>query len=139
MKTLFALGAAAALLAGCASDYPQNAAYAGRAGSDAVDTVGGCFRIMDIRAHRIADPRTLYIDVGGRETYRLEMSGSCMSGASRQETLITESRTGGLICRPIDFDLKVKMSGGFPTSCIIQNMTRLTPSEVAALPPELRP
>ena len=139
MKTILSLSAAAALLAGCASDYPQTAAHAGRVGADAVDTAASCFRMTDIRAHRIADPRTLYIDVGGRETYRLEMSGACMAGASRQETLVTESRTGGLICRPIDFDLKVKVGGGFASPCIIRNMTRLSPEETAALPPELRP
>jgi hypothetical protein len=139
MKTLFALGCAAALLAGCASPYSSTPAYAERAGADAVDTARDCFRITQIQGHRIADPRTMYIDVGGRETYRLEMSGTCLAAASRQETLITESRTGGLICRPIDFDLKVKISGGFATPCIVQTMTKLTPAETAALPPELRP
>lgn len=139
MKTLFALGCAAALLAGCASEYPAQPAYAGGAAVDAVDTAGGCFRINQIQGHRIADRQTLYIDVAGRDVYRLEVSGACLASASRQETLITETRTGGLICRPIDLDLKVEVVRGFPQACIVNSMTRLTPAELAALPPELRP
>lgn len=142
MRTHFAAGCAAALLTACAGPPTYDAAYAGRAGADAVDTVGapGCFRMNDIRSHRIADSRTLYVDVGGRETYRLDMSGSCLAGASRQETLITESVGGsGLICRPIDLNLKVRLGGGMVSPCIISAMTRLTPAEVAALPPDLRP
>ena len=68
------------------------------------------------------------------------MSGACLAGASRQETLITESAGGsGLICRPIDLNLKVRLGGGMVSPCIISAMTRLTPSELAALPPDLRP
>ena len=142
MKTLFAAGCAAALLAACASPQSYGAASAAGAGADvaAAPGVGGCFRMNDIRAHRIADSRTLYIDVGGRETWRLEMSGACLAGASRQETLITESVGGsGMICRPIDLNLKVRLGGGMISPCIISAMTPLTPAEVAALPPDLRP
>lgn len=142
MRTYFAAGCAAALLTACASPQSHDAASATRVGADAVDVAAapGCFRMNDIRSHRIADSRTLYVDVGGRETYRLDMSGSCLAGASRQETLITESVGGsGLICRPIDLNLKVRLGGGMVSPCIISNMTRLTPAEVAALPPDVRP
>lgn len=140
MRPFLALGCAA-LLGACASPYAQTAAAP--AGTDAVAAApgaGGCFRMNDIRSHRIADSRTLYVDVRGQETWRLEMSGSCLSGASRQETLITESAGGsGMICRPIDLNLKVRLGGGMVSPCIVQSMARLTPAEVAALPPELRP
>lgn len=142
MRTYFAAGCLALLVTACAGPQSYDAASAGRLGADAVDRVGapGCFRMNDMRAHRIADSRTLYVDVGGRETYRFDMSGSCLAGASRQEALITESAGGsGLICRPIDLNLKVRLGGGMVSPCIISGMTRLTPAEVAALPPELRP
>jgi hypothetical protein len=139
MRTLFALAGAAALLAGCTSDQPSVAYSASRASADAVDTgAQDCFRITQIQGHRIADPQTMYIDVGGNETYRLDMTAACMTAASVQETLITESRTGGLICKPIDLDLKVNASG-IVMPCIIRSMTKLTPAETAALPPKLRP
>lgn len=142
MKPILAIGCAA-LLGACASPYAETAAAP--AGTDAAATAtaapaGGCFRMNDIRSHRVADARTLYIDVRGQETWKLEMSGSCLAGASREETLITESASGsGVICRPIDLNLKVRFSGGMASPCIISSMTRLTPEEVAALPRELHP
>ncbi|HEY9216583.1 MAG TPA: DUF6491 family protein [Phenylobacterium sp.] len=143
MKTTAVLGCTAALLGACASPQPHHAAYAERVGSDAVDTTrtaSGCFRMNDIRAHRIADPQTLYIEVAGRDTYRVDMSGACLAGASRQETLVTESASGsGLVCKPIDLNLKVSMSGGILSPCIVRAITPLSPAEVAELPDDLRP
>lgn len=142
MRTHLAAGCAAALLAACASPQTYGAADAGRASADVagVAAATSCFRMNDIRAHRVADSRTLYVDVGGRDTYRFDMSGSCLAGASREETLITESTGGsGLICRPLDLDLKVRLGGGMVSPCIISGITRLSPAEVAALPRELRP
>jgi hypothetical protein len=139
MRPFLALGCAA-LLGACASPYAETAAAPAGADAVAAAPAGGCFRMNDIRAHRIADSRTLYVDVRGQETWRLEMSGSCMAGASRQETLITESAGGsGMICRPIDLNLKVRLGGGMVSPCIVSTMNRLTPAEVAALPPDLRP
>lgn len=139
MKPFLALGCAA-LLGACASPYAGTAVAPHGADAAASAPAGGCFRMSDIRAHRIADPRTLYVDVRGQETWRLEMSGACLAGASRQETLITESVGGsGIICRPIDLNLKVRLGAGMVSPCIVSTMTRLTPAEVAALPPDLRP
>ena len=44
-----------------------------------------------------------------------------------------------MVCRPLDLDLKVKVGAGGLTPCIIKDITRLTPDQVAALPPKVRP
>lgn len=138
MKPVLAL-AAAWVLSACTTANTQTAA-AGVAASDAAATAGrACFRLQDIRNHRIADPRTLYLDVAGREVYRLDMTGACMAAAMRDDPIITSTPGGsGIVCRPIELDLKVRTTG-FTNPCIIGNITRLTPQEAAALPADIRP
>ncbi|MDP3852572.1 hypothetical protein [Phenylobacterium sp.] len=98
-----------------------------------------CFRMSQLRGHKRVDAKTLHIEAGNRAVYRWEMSGSCLAGASSNDPLVMSPAGGSdLICRPIDLDLKV-MSGVMLSPCIIKSFTRLTPAEVAALPPRLKP
>ncbi|MDB5448709.1 MAG: hypothetical protein JWQ97_4026 [Phenylobacterium sp.] len=104
----------------------------------------GCFRTHDITNHTIGDDRTLYISVNNRDVYRLEMSGSCLAGATSSDPIIMREPPGTpYACRPIDLDISISHgglgSGGIPTPCIVQSMVRLAPAEVAALPPRFRP
>ena len=99
-----------------------------------------CFRSHDIRNHTVADPRTMYLDIGGRETWRVAMSGACLAGAITSDPIVTREPPGSsMVCSPIDLDLAISRSGGIATPCIIESLTRLTPAEVAALPPKMRP
>ena len=98
-----------------------------------------CFRISQMEGHRVADNRTLYVGAGRSDVYRLDMSGACLAGASRSDPLVVESTAGSnVVCGPLDINLRLADSGGGP-SCIIKHITRLTPDEVAALPPNLKP
>jgi hypothetical protein len=103
----------------------------------------GCFRTHDIGNHQIADDRTLYINVNNRDIYRLTMANSCLAGAMSTDPLVMREPPGApYACRPIDLDISVvhgSLPNGIPTPCIVQSMARLTPAEVAALPPRLRP
>ena len=68
------------------------------------------------------------------------MSGSCLAGVNSSDPLVLETVGGtDLVCRPLDLDLKVKLGPGGLTPCIIKDITRLTPDQVAALPPKVRP
>lgn len=137
---LFPLIGAAALVSGCMGSY--GAAPAGSASAvNATATTGDrqCFRSHDIRNHTVADSKTMYIDVGGREVYRVGMRGGCLTASSSTDPIITRQRGGSdMICRPIDLDISISRSG-FESACIVESITRLAPAEVAALPAKLRP
>ena len=98
-----------------------------------------CFRMRDVGNHSVADAKTLYLSVRQKQVYKLTMKGACLATSSSSDPLITEIRGGGdTVCRPIDLDLKVDMSGMI-SPCIIDGVEKLTPEQVAAIPKKLRP
>lgn len=132
MKRLLVVTSAVALVA---------AAFPALAADQAKPETGSqCFRMSQIRNHTKADSQTLYFSVGARDVYRLDMSGACLAGTSSSDPLIMETVGGtDLICRPIDLNLKVKTGNVGVSPCIIKEITRLTPDQVAALPPKVKP
>jgi hypothetical protein len=139
-------GLSAAALTGCADPYyaeaPAPPGYAVPAAAVVPAAMpGGCFRSHDIRNHSIApDGHTLYIDVGGKGVYRITTNGACLAGAISSDPLVMEHPPGAqYVCKPIDLDISVAKGGGVATPCIIDTITPMTPAEVAALPPRLRP
>lgn len=129
------------VLAGCAADQPgaYSAADPSAMSEVAATGAGSCFRMSQIRNHKKFDNSTLLVEVGQGAVYRWEMGGSCLAGSTSSDPLILEP-TGGndVICKPIDLNLKIK-SGPMAAPCIIKRFQKLTPEEVAALPPKLRP
>lgn len=140
---LASLIAAGAALAACAEYYPPPPLpgpplppppLAGTALAP-----GDCFRSMDIRNHTVGDDRTLYLDVSGRGVYRVGMSGACLAGSVSSDPIVMRQPPGSqIICRPIDLDIAIH-KGGFSSPCIVESIVRMTPAEVDALPPRLRP
>ena len=133
MQRLIVLASAAAL---CAAAAPALAA------DPAKPSAGPqCFRVSQIQNHTKGDAKTLYLSVKPkRQVYRLGMSGSCLAGVNSSDPLVLETVGGtDMVCRPLDLDLKVKVGAGGLTPCIIKDITRLTPDQVAALPPKVRP
>ncbi|MFZ3008126.1 MAG: DUF6491 family protein [Phenylobacterium sp.] len=120
--------AAAALTAGATQALAQEPA-----------PVRQCFRVSQMDGHRVADPKTLYVGVRNKEVFRIDMHGACLAGANMGDPLVIET-TGGtdLVCRPIDLDLKVAGSIGL-SPCIVKSITKLTPPQIASLPPKLKP
>ena len=135
MQRLIVLASAAAL---CAAAAPAPALAA-----DPAKPAAGpqCFRVSQIQNHTKGDAKTLYLSVKPkRQVYRLGMSGSCLAGVNSSDPLVLETVGGtDMVCRPLDLDLKVKVGAGGLTPCIIKDITRLTPDQVAALPPKVRP
>ena len=138
---LAALIAAGAALGACAPYAPApHAALAPLPGVDASAAERQCFRTHDIRSHTVGDKSALYINVSGREVYRIGMSDACLAGAISSDPLVMRQPPGSsMVCRPIDLDIAISRSGGFAMPCIVSSITRLTPTEVAALPAKLRP
>ncbi len=95
---------------------------------------GQCVRTQFLRNHTIGDDHTLYFDYNGRDVVKLTTSGACLAAATSSDPLVLKDRSGGQICKPIDWDIRVR-----GTPCIITGMSKLTPAEVAALPKGKRP
>ena len=99
-----------------------------------------CFRTRDMEGHTIGDDRSLFIDVRGKGVYRVSMRGACLAGAVSSDPLVIEQPPGNaLVCRPMDFDVRISKGGGPAIPCIVETITRLSDTEVASLPPKLRP
>jgi hypothetical protein len=98
-----------------------------------------CFRVSQMEGHRVADPKTLYVGVRNKGVFRIDMHGACLAGANMGDPLVVETVGGSdLVCRPMDLDLKVAGSIGL-SPCIVKSITRLTPPQIASLPPKLKP
>ncbi len=101
---------------------------------------GACFRMSQMQGHTVADASTLYVGLSGRrDVYRITMSGACLASKTSSDPLITRNSGGSdLICKPIDLDLAVGGAGGV-SHCIVSDIQKLSPPELAALPKKLRP
>jgi len=129
---LTAAVAALAAMAGAASAQPAPPT------ADAPQRA--CFRMSQIRNHRIASPDTIYLRVGNQRFYKVTTDGTCASGAWRDDVLIMSTPGGvDVICRPIDLDLSIRKGPGMVTPCFVKAITPMSPDEVAALPRKMKP
>lgn len=127
----------AAALTGAAGPRAGNVQGADTAAS-APSSSGQCFMRRDVRNHTVGDSKTLYLDVNGRQVWKVQMSNSCLASAVSSDPLIFRNDTGGQsVCKPIDLDITV--SAGGPSRCIVSSISRLTNAEIAALPKKMRP
>ena len=102
-----------------------------------------CFRLSQMRNHKVGDPSTLYVAVGNKQVYRFNMSSRCLAGRSGNDPLILRPATGSdLVCKPLDLDIDISSGtgpGAMATPCIVSSIVKLTPAEIAALPPKAKP
>lgn len=131
--------AAAALAQAALAGQPAAEAPPG-VDATAAASSGRCFRMSQIRNHRIADDNTIYMRVGSKEVYRVTTYGSCGAGAMRDDTLVLSTVAGtDLICRPLDLDLKIRGAAGFTTPCIVSSIAKLSDAQIETIPAKLRP
>jgi len=135
--TLAALILAGAGLTACAADRQMRSASASDLGANVSDT-NACFRTSQMRNHKVVDDRTIHVD-GGNGVYRITTSNACFSATGPGDPLVIKTTAdSGMVCKPIDLDLSVSRTG-FVSPCIVSAIARMTPAEVAALPPKLKP
>lgn len=145
MKLALTALVGAAALAGCTNTYAPPGPPPTPVAAASAPLAEDCFRTREITNHRIADDHTVYIEVARRDVFRLEMVGHCLAGTGGTDPLVIREPTGvPYACRPVDLDISVArglggLASGGTTPCIVQSMSRLTPAEVAALPPKDRP
>jgi hypothetical protein len=124
----FAAGALAAAGALCATLPAAEAAPADSRG----DT---CFHMSQIVSTRMAGFRTLYMRGGPGEYYRMDFAADCNNLGS-EPLVMHPFANNDEICHAIDLNVSVRGTG---ERCLPTNLTRLTPDEVAAIPPKDRP
>jgi hypothetical protein len=98
-----------------------------------------CFLSRDWRGWRAADNHTMYIRVGMRDIYRLDLAGPYPGLLSGGGVLVHRTRGSGSICSALDLDLRVSRGRGSSTHIFVKSMTKLSPEDAAALPRHLRP
>ena len=99
-----------------------------------------CFFSRDFQQWRAPDPATIIIRVGINQFYRLDLSAPCPTLQFPDARLISVFRGSDSVCSPLDWDLRVaQYPAGITEQCIVKSMSRLTPEQVAAIPPRFRP
>jgi hypothetical protein len=99
-----------------------------------------CFSTRDWRGWSSPSPDVLYLKVRNRDVYRVDLLGRQGPRLdSAGSFLVSEPRGSTRVCGPIDLDLKIADDLGFSMPLFPTAITKLTPEEVAALPPRHRP
>jgi hypothetical protein len=142
MKAVVFLTVAALALGASVAQTAPRAAHVEGSDASSRTPAKSCFRTSEIRAHKFGDDESLYLRVGTHDVYKAKTTGSCKAGHFRDDPLILDpAPPNGLVCDALDLTLKVGHQGqhGFATPCIVSGITKLTPEQVAALPPKVRP
>jgi hypothetical protein len=97
-----------------------------------------CFLSRDVNGFQAPNEHTVYIRVGVKDLYRLDLMSDC-SGLTFRQALGFESTPGTpWICSPLDATI-VYRDTGIPQRCPVTAIHKLTPEEAAALPKRDRP
>ena len=96
-----------------------------------------CFHSRDVNGFKAQDDQHVYVRVGVKDLYEFKLFGRCPD-VDWTMRLGLVSRGGGFICSGLDADLLVPSPIG-PQRCPVREIRKLSPAEVAALPPKLRP
>lgn len=97
-----------------------------------------CFWARNVTSFAAPDDKTLYVRVGVNQVFRFEMFGSCPE-IDWNQRLALVSRGGDNICSGMDAEVVTHSPGIGRQRCAVRSMRKLTPEEVAALPPKAKP
>ena len=98
-----------------------------------------CFFITQWRGWKAPSPDVLYLGVNLHDVYKVELSTSTPELMWPDAHLISTTRGSASVCDALDLDLKVADGHGVRAPLIAKSIVKLTPEEVAAIPPKLRP
>jgi hypothetical protein len=95
-----------------------------------------CFRLSHLNNSRMADDNhVMYMRVYGNQYYRMDFPNSC-NHSGNEPLILRPVDNNDLICHAIDVNVSVRATH---EGCIPTGLHRLTPDEVAAIPPVDRP
>jgi hypothetical protein len=97
-----------------------------------------CFLADDINGFNAVNDRTLYIRVGVRDIYRLDLMTDCAGLSFRESFGLKTTPANPWVCSPLDATV-VFHEPGEHAQCPVQAIHKLTAAEVAALPKRDKP
>ena len=98
-----------------------------------------CFFINQWQGWSAPTDDSLYLKINNRDVYRVGLSGGSSMLHAPGVHLVSRVIGSDSICDAIDLQLEVSDGHGFREPLIARTLTKLTPEEVAAIPPKLRP
>lgn len=104
---------------------------------EAAKTPRECFWTDRVTNFASDDDRTVYLRVGVKEVWRLEMLGRC-TDVDWSNRIAIRSRGGSHICSGLDAEIIAPSPIG-PQRCAVKTVRKLTPEEIKALPKKARP
>lgn len=131
--------ARAGLIAAAAVSSLALASAPAQARSDAPRSHRDCFQSTDWQGWSSPSPDILYLRVGIKDVYRLDLSAGSSQLQWPSNHLINTVRGSSMVCSGIDLDLAVSDGNGFVQPLIVRSIHKLTPDEIAALPKKDRP
>ena len=136
LKTLMAAGGALAAVLALAAAQP--AAAADKPADKGGKPERACFYARNVSSYSAADDRTVYVRVGVKEVYRLDLFNPCLDIDWTWKIALV-SHGSDWICEPMDATIIVDRSPIGPQRCEVAKVTKLTPEAIAALPRKARP
>ncbi len=107
--------------------------------SKPADHARSCFFITQWRGWKAPTPDVLYLGVNNHDVYKVQLSSGSPELQWPDAHLISRSRGSSTICDALDLDLTLADNGGIRVPLIAKSIVKLTPDEVAAIPPKYRP
>ncbi len=128
MKARYWIAAAAAL------------GLAGTALADAPVKVPGapCFFSRNWDSWRSPDENTIYLRVGLKDVFRVDLSAGSRMLTYSDSHLISHMRGTDSVCSALDLDLKVS-DGSIVEPLFVKSITKLTPEQITAIPKKFLP
>ena len=98
-----------------------------------------CFNVRDLNGFSAPSDELLYIRVGVRDVFRLDLTAGCPNLAFRQGIGLESTPPGEpFICSPLQAEV-VYRDNGFPARCQVTAIHKLSEAEYSALPKKDRP
>jgi hypothetical protein len=97
-----------------------------------------CFFASTVRGFAAVDDQTVNIRVGVNDIDRLDLFAPCPDITFATGVALRSTGGGDSVCYPTDAELVVPSPIG-PQRCMLRGIRKLTPAEVAALPPKAKP
>jgi hypothetical protein len=98
-----------------------------------------CFWVRNVDSFASVDNRTVYVRANMRNVFELKLFAPCIN-VNWAHHVALRSRANSLVCEGTGHDLEIFYRWGVHSQrCPVTNVRRLSPAEVAALPPLARP
>ncbi|MGH6958584.1 MAG: DUF6491 family protein [Caulobacteraceae bacterium] len=115
-------------------------ASAALAARPAPPRASSCFLSSNWDGWKAPNPSTIFLRVNASQIYRLDLASPTPALRWPGATLVSQVSGSDWICAPIDFQLAVTDDRGATREPVfVKSMVKLSPAEVAALPPADKP